>query len=223
MALPNNLSWRKIAFYALVVLAITMVTIVAVVMLRGDPLLAEDDAFPDVVVLPDKRPGIEFPESVRATDLSLNRFVDRFARVCMEGRYSDLRLLLSTRGGDPLVASRFESMFAALKQVHIRALQQMPPVRGVEGPAYILVADYVLEDFAATKGRSTEQVRLAIAKENGVWRIGPIPRDLLAALEARNAAAPPSPTSAPADTAAAEGPARPPGAGANKPVTLTTE
>jgi hypothetical protein len=222
MALLHNLSWRRAGFIVLIVLATTMLAIVAVVMLRDDPLLAEEDVFPDGIVLPLKRPDIVFPESVRTADLSLNRFVDRFARVCMEGKYSDLRLLLSTRSGTPLVARRFESMFAALKQVHILALQEVPAVRGIEGPAYVLAADYVLEDFAATKGRSTEQVRLAIAKENGVWRIGPIPRDLLAALEAHNAAISAASTTSPADGDAAVS-AGPPRAGANKPVSITRD
>lgn len=223
MAIDANLSWRRIGFLALVVVAAAMLTVVAMVMLGEDPLLAEEDAFRDPFVLPPgKRPNILFPELVRTTDLSLNRFVDRFARVCMEGKYSDLRLLLSTRSGDPLVARRFESMFNALKQVRILALEEVPRVPGLEGSAYLLLAEYVLEDYAATKGRSIEQVRLAIAREEGVWRIGPIPRNLLAALEARSGSSSSQPTSQGSDSATL-GSASPAasGAAANRPVSIT--
>jgi len=181
---PNRPSFRRMAFYALIVLAVLMIGAVVLVLMMDEPLLAEEDAFPDSVVLNhDKRPDIVFPESVRTTDLSLNRFVDRFARICMQGKYADLRLMLSSRGGDPLVARRFESMFNALKQVRIVALEKMPTVPDVAGPVYVMKAEYVLEDFAVSKARKTEQVRLAIAKEEGSWRVGPIPRSILAKLE----------------------------------------
>jgi hypothetical protein len=184
----SQLSFRRLAFYALILLAVIMVGAVGTVLMMDDPLLAEEDAFPNTVIVNrDKRPDIVFPESVRTPDLSLNRFVDRFARICMQAKYADLRLMLSSRGGDPLVARRFESMFNALKQVRIIALEKMPSVPDVEGPVYLMRAEYVLEDFAVTKAGKTEQVKLAIAKEEGNWRIGPIPRSVLAQLEAYRA------------------------------------
>jgi hypothetical protein len=184
MFLPRKPSVRRFALLGLALLALVLVATVAAVMLSDDPLLAEGEVFPEEVVInTERRPDIVFPESVRTTDLSLNRFVDRFARVCMQGRYSDLRLMLSSRSGDPIVARRFESMFNALKQVRIIALQKLPNVRGLDDPVYLMKAEYLLENYAAAKERATEHVRLAIAKEDGNWRIGPIPRDLLARLE----------------------------------------
>jgi hypothetical protein len=219
----GKLSFRRAGFYALILLALVMVSAVAAVMMMDDPLLAEADAFPSSVILnPEKRPDIVFPESVRTSDLSLNRFVDRFARVCVQGKYPDLRLMLSSRSGDPLVARRFESMFNALKQVRILALEKMPTVPDVEGPVYLMKAEYVLEDFAVSKARQTEQVRLAIAWEDGNWRIGPIPRSVLARLEAyRASTSQPGGEEAPGTGAAGTAPAlETPKAGANRPVTI---
>ncbi|MFH1420007.1 MAG: hypothetical protein ABII12_17165 [Planctomycetota bacterium] len=176
---------RRFGFIGLVVLSVVMVTTAGVVMMSEDPPLTGEDAFGDGVIIdPLKRPDIDFPETVRTFNLSLNRFVDRFARVCMEGKYSDLRLMLSKRGGDPLVARRFETMFNALKQVRILSLEELPEVPDLESPAYLMSAEYVLEPYATGKGRDTEVIRLAIAMEDGEWRIGPVPRELLALLDA---------------------------------------
>jgi hypothetical protein len=217
----NKPSFRRLAFYALILLAVVMTGAVAAVLMMDEPLLAEEDAFPSPVVLtPGKRPDIVFPESVRTPDLSLNRFVDRFARVCIQGKYADLRLMLSSRGGDPLVARRFESMFNALKQVRIIAMDKMPSVPDVEGPVYVMKAEYVLEDFAVSKARKTEQVRLAIAREEGSWRIGPIPRSVVAKLEAyRASTTQPASEGSPASNAAGGASAAEPSkATANRPI-----
>ncbi len=177
---------RRFGFIALGVLSVVMVTTAGVVMMSEDPPLTGDDAFgPGVILDPLKRPNIDFPETERTFNLSLNRFVDRFARVCMEGKYSDLRLMLSKRGGDPLVARRFETMFNALKKVRILSLEELPEIPDLESPAYLMSAEYILEPYASgKKGHDTEMIRLAIAKEDGEWRIGPVPRELLALLDA---------------------------------------
>ena len=219
----GRLSLRRMGFYALILLAVAMVSAVAMVTMMDDPLLAEADAFPNPIILnPEKRPNIVFPESVRTPDLSLNRFVDRFARVCVQGKYEDLRLMLSKRSGDPLVARRFQSMFNALKQVRIIALERLPAAPDVEGPVYLMKAEYVLEDFAVSKTRKTEQVRLGIAREDGSWRIGPIPRSIQAQLEAYQAGTTqPAGESVPDAAAVGAAPAlETPKAGANRPVTI---
>ncbi|MBN2562211.1 MAG: hypothetical protein JXQ75_14905 [Phycisphaerae bacterium] len=180
-----NPNARRAGLIGLVALAVTMVSVVVVVMTTEDTMIDADEAFPDpVVVDPAKRPEFVFPESVRTFDLSLNRFVDRFARVCMDGKYSDFRLMLSSRAGDPIVASRFESMFNALKQVRILAIDKLSNVPGFDHPVYIMLAEYDVEDYAATEGKQSERRRLAIVKESGEWRIGPIPHNVLATLQA---------------------------------------
>ncbi len=194
---------RRAGFIALVALAVLMVSAVAWVMLTQDDALDPGKAFPALIHIdPTKRPNFIFPESVRTYDLSLNRFVDRFIRICMEGKYADFRLMLSSRAGDPIVARRFESMFNALKQVRILALEELPPLPHIGGPVYLMMAEYDLEDYAVTRGNPTERVRLAIAKENGEWRIGPVPSDTLARLDALRKPArgrPGSPATQPAE------------------------
>ncbi len=180
---------RRWGLPGLVVLAIGLLSIVAFVMFSDEALLTEEEAFGnEAKPNPALRPDIEFPESVRTFDLSLNLFVDRFCRVCMDARYSDLRLMQSTRMGDPIEVKRFESMFNALKSVKILSLDEIPNVPGVEeGSVWVMHAEYTLEDYAHRSGAKIRDVRMAIAKEEGDWRIGPVPEELLAQLQAYRA------------------------------------
>lgn len=216
---------RKLAVTGLIVFAGGLMTTALVVMFTDDPTLDPEAVFPDVVVLDlSKRPGFDFPESIRTMDLSLNRFIDRFVRVCMEGKYSEFRLMLSSRAGDPIVARRFESMFNALKQVRILSVQEVPlPAGFAEGPVYVMLAEYDLKEHAVVRGVATERRRLAIMRENGEWRIGPVPRELAERLEA--AASEPDPVALPATPASR--PVAPtaeeqegPGTAANRPLRL---
>jgi hypothetical protein len=179
---------RRFGLYGLILLALAMVSGVIFVILTDDPFIAASEAFPEPVLLnPENRPNFVFPESARTYDLSLNQFVDRFARVCMQGRYSDFRLMLSTRR-PPILPPRFESNFNALKQVRILGLDRLPEIPGVEGPVYLMRSEYDLQDFAVRRGEKTRQVQVAIAREDGAWKIGPLPREALARLRAYQAA-----------------------------------
>ena len=215
---------RSTGLFGLVSLAAILVAAVVWVTTSEESVLDPNDAFPELVIInPAKRPEFVFPESVRTYDLSLNRFVDRFARVCMQGRYSDFRLMLSGRIGDPIVARRFESMFNALKQVRILTLTKLADIPGLDEPIYIMMAEYDLEDYAVTKGEQTEQRRLAITKENGDWRIGPVPHEALAWLQAlREAATQPAQEDAESLASDDDGAQRPnqPKAAANRPARL---
>jgi len=216
---------RRLGKTGLIVLAAGLVTAAVVVMLTDDPALDPDEVFPDVVVLDlTRRPGFDFPDSVRTVDLSLNRFIDRFVRVCMDGKYADFRLMLSHRAGDPIVARRFESMFNALKQVRILSVEEVPLPQGFEhGPVYVMLAEYDLKEHAVVRGVSTERRRLAIMRENGEWRIGPVPRELAERLESEEAESEPamltSPPASRPSSNTAEGPTTP-GAAANRPLRL---
>ncbi len=150
-----------------------------------DPLLTPEDVFPEAVIVPaDKMPRFVFSDEVRTYDLSLNRFVDRFLRVCSEAKYSEFRLMLSRRSGDPVLAQRFEKMFIVLKEARIESVKRLPDVPEIEGPAYLLTASYDLEDHALKAKKTGHIVRLAIGREEGEWRIGPIPAGALARLRA---------------------------------------
>jgi hypothetical protein len=175
---------RRIGLYVLILLALAMMSGVLFVLVTGDDPINTDTAFPEPVILdPEKRPRFVFDEAVRTYDLSLNQFVDRFARVCMEGRYSDFRLMLSTRQ-PPTLPPRFESNFNALKEVRILGLEKLPDLPGSTTPVYLMKAQYEVQDFAVRHGQRTRQVHVAVARENGQWRIGPIPREALARYQA---------------------------------------
>jgi hypothetical protein len=181
-------TFRRVALYGLILLALTFVSAVVFVLATDRPTIADDEAFPEPVVLDlERRPHFVFPVSARTYDLSLNQFVDRFARVCMLGKYSDFRLMLS-RTRPPILPPRFESNFNALKNVRILKIERLPDVPNVPGPVYLMNARYELEDFAVKGGKSVREVQVAITREDGDWRIGPIPHDALEQLRAFQAA-----------------------------------
>jgi len=186
MASPRRTSpSRRFGLVGLLVLSLGLVGMVVWVLGSDDPLLHPKDVFPEPVIVPDdKKPRFVFADEVRTYDLSLNRFVDRFLRVCSEAKYSEFRLMLSRRSGDPVLAQRFEKMFIVLKEARIESVKRLPDVPEIQGPAYLLTATYDLEDHALKAKKTGHVVRLAISREEGEWRIGPIPAQALARLRA---------------------------------------
>ena len=185
---------RRYGLIGLIALAVVLVGAAVVVMVSDEPFLDPSTAFLEPVIPRGDKPPPEFvfPERVRTTDLSLNRFVDRFARVCTQAKYSDFRLMLSSRAGDPIVATRFESMFNALKQVRILAIDKAADLPSLGGPVYIMSVEYDLEPSVVKRGEATEKRKIAILRENGEWRIGPVPREALTRLEQGSAASQPA-------------------------------
>lgn len=183
-AIDTTLGLRRLAFYALILLALTLVSMVTFVVLTEEDMIGSDADFPiwdDID--PDKRPRFDFPESVRTFDTTLNRFVDRFARVCVQGDYAGFRLMYTDRDR-PAPPDTFFNMFHAVKEVHIRAIEPIPASPGIDGPAHILLAEYTLEPYADPDKTGPRSIRLAITREDGQWRIGPIPGPLLRRLDA---------------------------------------
>lgn len=179
---------RRFALYGLILLAFALVTGVVFVLVSDRSTINIAEAFPEPVILdPENRPYFVFPEAVRTTDLSLNLFVDRFARVCMEGKYSDFRLMLSNQR-PPILPARFEANFNALKQVRIEGLEKIPVSAGAPNDTFIMKVTYDLKDFAVRHGERSKQIYVGINKEEGIWRLGPIPSEALARLAAYKAA-----------------------------------
>ncbi|MEK6642533.1 MAG: hypothetical protein AABZ08_01380 [Planctomycetota bacterium] len=171
---------RRFWLYGLILLAFALVSGVLFILITDRNTITIAEAFPEPVILdPEKRPNFVFPEAARTTDLALNLFVDRFARVCMEGKYSDFRLMLSSQR-PPVLPARFESNFNALKQVRIEALEKVPTLPGALDDVYIMSVGYDLQDFAVRRGERTKQVHVGLTKEDGLWHIGPIPREAVA-------------------------------------------
>jgi hypothetical protein len=187
IAILANPTYRRLGLYFLILLALSLISMVVFVLATDRPLPSEEELFPEPVILnPEKRPSFVFPVAARTYDLSQNRFVDRFARVCMEGKYSEFRLLLS-RHQPPMLPPRFESNFNALKQIRIQSIEKLPPVKDVEGPVYLMTAEYSLEEYAVRRGEAVKRAQVAIAREDGEWRLGPIPSDSMDLLRAYRA------------------------------------
>jgi hypothetical protein len=166
---------KRFVLYGLILLGLALSSAVIFVIATDEEMLASEDAFPERVVLdPEKHPTFVFPDDIRSYDLEVNRFIDRFARVCLQGKYSEFRLMLSQKS-PPMLPDRFESNFAALKQVRILRLEKLPPLPQADAPLYIMHAEYELNDFAVKKGERTRQVMAAILREDGEYRLGPLP------------------------------------------------
>jgi len=186
----KSVDLRKIGLFVLLLVAAIMVGAVVFVVVSDERAIAKDDVFPELVIVDkDKRPNFEFPEAVRTFDPTLNCFIDRFARICMEGKYSEFRLMCTTRI-PPLPPRRFESIFNAVKEIRVLGVVRLPDLPKVPGPAYVMKAEYHLKDeyvrraSASGMPAKTKSVQVALTREDGTWRIGPIPREQLAALAA---------------------------------------
>ena len=213
IANQTSVAWRRLGFYALVLLAFGLVSMVVFVVASEQDFLGAEDEFPEPFDYdPEKRPDFVFAESVRTFDNSLNRFIDRFARICTQAKYSEFRLMYTKRGR-PAPAVDFEKMFRAVKHVEILAVEEIPQVPGVDGPVHIMLAEYTLEDYADRNKEGPRRIRLGITREEGQWRIGPIPGFLLEKLDAAQRAS----TSAPSSAAEPATPKRPLDAPAPRP------
>lgn len=179
---------RQFALYGVILLALALVSSVIFVLMSDDPIYSSEELFAPVVLVADKQPKFDFPEELRSTDLSVNEFIDRFFRLCAQANYPEVRLLLSQRSGESLPPNRFERMFNAMKEARIKNLREFPDPTNPGERAYILYAEYDLEAHAAKQQKEGNPVRLLIFKDQGQWRLGPVSRDLVAKVEAYDAA-----------------------------------
>ena len=193
---PGRPAIQRFAFAGLILVAAFMVGTVAFVVVSDERALAAEEVFPEAVqVPPEKRPNFQFPESVRTFDPALNRFIDRFARICMEAKYSEFRLMCTSRVS-PISPRRFESIFLAVGEIRVLSVIRLPELPKLPGPVYIMRAEYDLKPEYARRASGgddtlvkTKTVQVALTFEDGTWRIGPIPRDGAEALLALQQAA----------------------------------
>lgn len=181
---------QRFAFVGLILVAAFMVGTVVFVVVSDERAIAAEEVFPEPVRVDlEKKPNFQFPESVRTFDPALNRFIDRFARICMEGKYSEFRLMCTSRV-TPLNPRRFESIFHAVKEIRVLSVIRLPEMPKLPGPVYIMRAEYDLKpEYARRAGGDegvvkTKAVQVALTFEDGTWRIGPIPREGAEALAA---------------------------------------
>jgi hypothetical protein len=205
-------TFRRFALYGLILLALALSSAVIFVLVTDEPALTSDEAFPSQVVLdPEKHPRLVFPEQIRSYNLEVNRFIDRFARVCLGGDYFEFRMMLS-RKQPPILPDRFESNFSAVKEIRITHLEKLPPMPQADAPLYLMQVEYELNDFAVKKGERTKQVTAAILKEEGEYRLGPLPSgaaEKLAAYRAQKAKEEAEKNAAPTTTQSAATPTPP--------------
>ena len=177
-----NRGRSKTPLILMTILAAGLLTAVYVVTRQDQNVYNIDEIFPSgVMVDPSMRPDFDFPEEIRSTNIDLNRFIDRFFRVCAEAKYSEFRLLYTSDNAQEVSPERFESMFNVLSSARILALRELPTGEDEDREQYLLVVEYDLENFAPTTKTRDNQAFLLIGKENDEWRfLGPRSRDQLA-------------------------------------------
>jgi hypothetical protein len=166
-----------VGLLALILLASGLLSIVAFVLATGgssepwedEPRMTEPN------VDPDRAPAFMFPTTARSYDPSLNAFIDRFARACLSGKYSEFRLLF-TRRLEPPSERAFVSMFNACREIRIVRVDKLPELKQIPSPAYRLVAEYDLHEHAVKHGAGTRRIQVAILHEDGEWAVAPLPR-----------------------------------------------
>lgn len=179
----------KNPLFILAVLAAVLGTTVVVVVLRDeDSVYSIEEAFPeDAVVNEELTPKFKFPDELRTTDLEVNRFIDRFFRICGEGKYSEFKLMYTSQPGREIPLARFESTFNVLKEARITKVRRLPDLEQFEGPTWLVVADFDLENYAPVDKYEGNVIRLVVGRESGRLKIRPITRDAVEQIEAYEA------------------------------------
>ena len=179
---------RNPLFILAVIAAVLGTTVVIVVQDEEVPEYTTENSFVEAVVVnPELEPKFEFPDELRTTDLEVNRFIDRFFRICGEAKYSEFKLMYTSEPGTEIPPARFESTFNVLKEARITELRRLPDLKQFEGPTWLIVAEFDLENFAAVDKDDGNVIRLVVGNERGKLKIRPITRDAVEQIQAYEA------------------------------------
>ncbi|HPF40156.1 MAG TPA: hypothetical protein P5081_10655 [Phycisphaerae bacterium] len=175
--------------FVLSVVAAVLGASVVYVVLRDDSMdYVIEDMFPEPVhPNPELVPNFRFPDELRTTDLEVNRFIDRFFRICEEGKYSEFKLMYTSQPGQEIPPARFESTFNVLKEARITQLRRLPELKQLEGPTWLVVAEFDLENSALVDKKEGNIIRLVVGKEGDRLKIRPITRDAVEQIDAYEA------------------------------------
>ena len=129
---------------------------------------------------------VVFPDALRVEDESVNEFIERAMKTCAGGVYDDFRLLWSIQR-EPLSREEYEKGWQAIREIRVRALEQVKLAPdsddpgGVEQLVYALLARV---DLDAARLPNEEQphreVALMLLREHDQWRLAHGPKALRA-------------------------------------------
>lgn len=131
-------------------------------------------------------PAVEFPDTLRSPDASLNAFIEELMQICTRGEYGLYRLAVAARY-EPLGRTQFEKAWHAVQKVQIRNIKliHQPTTRHTDpartdipeelkNPIYCVHGTITLREVEGRKiRRPVREVVLLIIKENGDWKLGP--------------------------------------------------
>ena len=110
--------------------------------------------------------------NVHSNDSSVNRFIDRFIRATLEGRYADFRQMW-TRRLDPVSAEKYLAIWKVVREVRVLDVQPIrKPDRSIE--AYLIKAEVQQDSGDLPRQRQTNVTRwIRVVREAGEWVFAP--------------------------------------------------
>jgi hypothetical protein len=148
---------------------------------------------------PEQQPEFLFPEHVRSSDATLNKFIEDFARACIAGHYDQYRLFTS-RQVEPVPREQFEKVYRRVERVEVRKVEALVRISGLPYPLWLIITDIHLRETPREPIRTT---MILVFKEQDKWVMAPAPvalRDAIAATRPATTRPATRPTSAPASS-----------------------
>lgn len=124
------------------------------------------------------RPEIEFPDTLRQQDESLNLFIEKALQVCHNGDYDAFRQLFGTSYNPPSDAD-FQRVWHGVKDIRIERIY-----RGKGDPPKYYVLAVVNLRKPDSKLREQRTAPLMVFQEQGRWRLGPAPGEVVERIHA---------------------------------------
>lgn len=120
------------------------------------------------------RPAVLFPDSLRAEDATLNRFVEEAMAVCRQGDYDRFRQLFGT-AYEPVGLADFRRVWHDVESIEILSLH---PAKG-EPPRYYVIFAKARLRHPDQKGRAERIIPVMVFREGEDWRMGSAPREVV--------------------------------------------
>lgn len=150
---------------------------------RSAPADAESASIPAKEPVREE-PRLQFPEDLNAKDPSVNDFVTHAMLTATGGDYDAFRLLWSARE-EPMPREEFLQGWDAVRQVRVRALQQIviaPDSAPADIPRVDMYAVYVEVSLdpghRAAKEKPQREAILVIVREQDRWALMRAPKDV---------------------------------------------
>lgn len=143
-----------------------------------------------VVFLPEAR-----ERDIKSARFEVQQFVERFLNICAAGDYAGYRKLVS-RTTTPQSEKRFSTVFYAVKQISVQAIDEIDNARFPESTFRVVMKVEFLPGKQAELRRNRDEVAILVFPEEGEWRMRAAPNEL----QPRGTSSQPTSDESPTDT-----------------------